>query len=77
MNTQSEIEIELDVLESNAQRILIEVDRLNNLGNTPDENYYKIFELLNEWSGIKCAIASIENVIHCIKSNKENNHEQN
>ncbi len=68
-----ELQISIDVLEDISQRLTNEVDELNNFGNTPDENYTKMLELLTEWNQTQKAIKELKRVKEAVISNNNTN----
>jgi hypothetical protein len=71
VDEMEELQIKLECLEGESQRMLLEVDALNNYGNTPIPNYHKMHDILSEWKCIRNAIVEIKDVINCIKSNRK------
>ena len=66
-----ELEIQIVDMELKEESLRLEVDRLNDYGNTPDGNYYRIYQVLTEWIKIKAIIKNLKEVLDAIKSNKE------
>jgi len=66
-----ELEIQIIDMELKEESLRVEVDRLNDYGNTPEGNYYRIHQVLTEWIKIKAIIKTLREVLEAIKSNKE------
>ena len=66
-----ELKIKLAELEGESQRMLLEVDSLNDYGNTTVNNYYKMHHILTSWKCIRLVIQEIKDVIDCIESNRK------
>ncbi len=64
-----ELEISIDELEDKSQSLTNEVDRLNNFGNTPDENYKKMLVLLTEWMQVEATLKELKQVKEAIEHN--------
>ena len=64
-----ELKIKISELEGEAQSLLIDVDRLNDYGNTPDQNYQNMLEKLLQWKVVTYALQEMKELKSTIESN--------
>ncbi len=66
-----ELDILIEDMGCKIQQLTIEVDALNNFGNTPDSNYLAMMDKLQEWQKLRFAHGELIHLRSVIKSNKE------
>ena len=64
-----ELRILVEELELKEESLRNEVDALNDFGNTPEGNYYRIKQVLTEWEKVKFTLKHLKELEEAVASN--------
>ena len=66
-----ELDILIEDMGCKIQQLTIEVDALNNFGNTPDSNYLAMLDKLQEWKRLRFAHGELIHLRSAINNKEE------